>query len=170
VFGAGGGTTKWQTNWTNHRDRPIRNTDQEEESDHIYYLHTLFSAGAQQQWLHLFTSQPPQKLCNYIGLIPNVKENTAPEPSAGLKFKKKTINFCAKLSFVLSFVFFFLSASNALLSVLSKPCALNAEFQHFILRFFFVLNSFTLRIPLKEEIGSERRPKDTVKKTWLLHR
>jgi hypothetical protein len=41
-----------------------------------------------------------------------------------------------------------------------EPCALNAEFQHLILRFNKI--SFTLRIPLKEGIGGESRPKDRV--------
>jgi hypothetical protein len=45
------------------------------------------------------------------------------------------------------------------------PCAVNAEFQYFILR--FNKNVFTLRIPLKERIGGERRPKDRMK-TGLL--
>jgi hypothetical protein len=47
-----------------------------------------------------------------------------------------------------------------------KTCALNTEFQHFILR--FDKNFLTLRIPLEEEgLGDERRPKDLVK-TGLL--
>jgi len=39
----GGGTTNKQTTWTNHYDRPIRNTEQ--QLDHISY--TLFVLGAQ---------------------------------------------------------------------------------------------------------------------------
>jgi hypothetical protein len=42
------------------------------------------------------------------------------------------------------------------------PCALNAEFQHFILR-FNIKKLITLRIPLNEGIRGESRPKDTVK-------
>jgi hypothetical protein len=41
-----------------------------------------------------------------------------------------------------------------------EPCALNAEFQHFILR--FNKNFLSLLIPLKEGIVGERRPKDRV--------
>jgi hypothetical protein len=46
-------------------------------------------------------------------------------------------------------------------------CALNAGFQHFIMR--FNKNVFTLGIPLKEGIGDDKRPKDRVK-TGLLNR
>jgi len=46
-----------------------------------------------------------------------------------------------------------------------KPRAFNVELEHFILRF----NKMTLRIPLKEGIRGERRPKDRVK-TGLLCR
>jgi hypothetical protein len=56
----------------------------------------------------------------------------------------KTINFCGKLSFVLSFLSFCLSASTAGTCIFTdhtctttivslEPCALNAEFQHFVL-------------------------------------
>jgi hypothetical protein len=59
------------------------------------------------------------------------------------------------------------TAPNCTTTIVSlEPCALNAEFQHFILR--FNKNVFTLRIPLKEGIGGgERRPKDRVKTGWL---
>jgi hypothetical protein len=42
-----------------------------------------------------------------------------------------------------------------------EPCALNAEYQHFILR--FIKMSFTLWIPLKEGKAGEKMPKDRVK-------
>jgi hypothetical protein len=42
-----------------------------------------------------------------------------------------------------------------------EPCALNAEFQHFIPR--FNKNFLTLQTSLKEGIGGENRPKDRVK-------
>jgi len=48
-----------------------------------------------------------------------------------------------------------------------EPCALNAEYQHFILR--FVKMSLLCGYHLKEGIMGERRPKDRVKR-WLLHR
>ncbi len=47
-----------------------------------------------------------------------------------------------------------------------EPCALNAEYRHFILR--FIKNVFTLQMPLKEGMEGERRPKNRVK-TWLLY-
>jgi hypothetical protein len=43
-----------------------------------------------------------------------------------------------------------------------SPCALNAEFQHFILR--FSKKFLTLQTPLKEGIGDESKPKDRVKR------
>jgi hypothetical protein len=52
-----------------------------------------------------------------------------------------TTNFDGKLSFILSFIFLSTSTTatyifTAPTTVLTlKPCALNAEFQHFILRF-----------------------------------
>jgi hypothetical protein len=63
---------------------------------------------------------------------------------------------------------FFLSASTADTYILTaptctiylitlQPCALNAEFQHFILR--FNKNFLTFGIPLKEGIVGESRPK-----------
>jgi hypothetical protein len=75
---------------------------------------------------------------------------------------QKTINFGGKLSFTHPVFPFFLSASTADTHIFTDPnytttiislnlCALNAEFQHFILR--FNKNVFTLRIPLKEGIG-----------------
>jgi len=85
----------------------------------------------------------------------------------------KTIKFCVKLSFILSFIF--LSASATATYILTaricrtaivtlKPCALNPEFQHFILR--FVKNFLTLWIPLKEGIGgwkeAQRQGEDRV--------
>jgi hypothetical protein len=42
-----------------------------------------------------------------------------------------------------------------------EPCALNAETQHFIMRFNKVF--LTLHIPLKEGIGGKSSPKDIVK-------
>jgi hypothetical protein len=67
---------------------------------------------------------------------------------------------------VLSCLFFFLSASTLAAYIFSAlnctttiitlgPRALSAEFQHFILR--FNKNVFTLRIPLREGTGGERR-------------
>jgi hypothetical protein len=47
---------------------------------------------------------------------------------------QKTVNFCGKLSFILSF----LSGKGLYCTTTTiglEPCALNAEFQHFILRF-----------------------------------
>jgi hypothetical protein len=66
---------------------------------------------------------------------------------------------------------FFLSASTASKYIFTaptctttiitlEPCALNAEFQHFILRFNKIFD--TLQIPLKEGIGSEREGEDRV--------
>ncbi len=46
-----------------------------------------------------------------------------------------------------------------------EPCALNAEFKHFIPR--FKTNFLTLRTSLKEGIRGEQRPKDRVKTGWL---
>jgi hypothetical protein len=94
----------------------------------------------------------------------------------GMKLKKPSI-LVVKLSFILSFLFpellppLLLNIFSLLLSpncrtISVEPCALNAEFQHFILR--FNKNVFTLQIPLKEGIGSERRPKDRVKTGLLL--
>jgi hypothetical protein len=42
-----------------------------------------------------------------------------------------------------------------------KPCALNAEIQHFVLRFNKI--SLLYGYQLKEGLGGERRPKDRVK-------
>jgi hypothetical protein len=72
-------------------------------------------------------------------------------------------NFGGQLSFILSFLF--LSASTAATYIFTtptcttttltlNPCALNADFQHFILR--FNKNFITLWIPLKEGIGESR--------------
>jgi hypothetical protein len=72
---------------------------------------------------------------------------------------------------VSSYLSFFLSASTAATYRFTTPtctttliilehCALNAEFQHFILR--FNKNFFTLQIALKEGIGGESRLKDMV--------
>jgi hypothetical protein len=47
-----------------------------------------------------------------------------------------------------------------------EPCALNVEFQHFILR--FIKMSLLCGYFVKEGIGGERRPKDRMK-TWLLY-
>jgi hypothetical protein len=41
-----------------------------------------------------------------------------------------------------------------------KPCALNAEFQHFIFRFHHLMDNSELR--LKEGFGGERMPKGRV--------
>jgi len=85
---------------------------------------------------------------------------------------QKTINFGGKLSFILSVLFTErlqsqLHIFSLLLPIITpQPCALNAEFQHFILR--FNKNFLTLRIPLKEGIGGEKRPKDRVKSLWYL--
>jgi hypothetical protein len=77
---------------------------------------------------------------------------------------------------------FLLSASTAAASIFTapnctttiislEPCALNAEFQHSILSwsisYWDLINIFTLRLPLKEGIGGERRPKDRVKRRLL---
>jgi hypothetical protein len=43
---------------------------------------------------------------------------------------------------------------------LDEPCALNTEFQHFILS--FNKKFINLWIPLREGLGVERRPKDMV--------
>jgi hypothetical protein len=49
------------------------------------------------------------------------------------------------------------TAPNCTTTIISlEPCALNAEYQHFIVRFIKI--SFTLQIPLKEGIGGERTP------------
>jgi hypothetical protein len=72
---------------------------------------------------------------------------------------------------------FFLSASttatyiftapNCTTTIISlEPCALNAEYQHFILR--FIKMSLLCGYFVKEGIGGERRPKDRVK-TGLLY-
>jgi hypothetical protein len=72
---------------------------------------------------------------------------------------------------------FFLSASTAPTYIFTaptcttaiitlEPCALNAEFQHFILRFNKI--SFTLEIPLKEGIRGESRGDRGWKRVWLL--
>ncbi len=83
---------------------------------------------------------------------------------------QNTINFGGKLSFILFFPFFLrastaatyiFTAPNCTITIMSlKPCALNAKFQHFILRFNKM--SFILRIPLKEGIvglGAQGGPK-----------
>jgi hypothetical protein len=73
-------------------------------------------------------------------------------------------NFDRKLSFILCS--FFLSARIAAIYIFTapacttiiitlEPCALNAEFQHFIPR--FNKNFFTLWIRLKKGIGGESR-------------
>jgi hypothetical protein len=59
---------------------------------------------------------------------------------------QKTINFGGKLSFILSFISparastaatYIFTAPNCATTITSvEPCALNAEFQHFILRFY----------------------------------
>jgi len=82
-----------------------------------------------------------------------------------MKLRKPSILVVNRVSSCLSF---FLSAStggtyvftgpNCSTTIISlEPCALNAEYQHFILRFI------KLSLPLKEGIGGERRPKDRVK-------
>ncbi len=49
-----------------------------------------------------------------------------------------------------------------------EPCALNAEFQHFILR--FNKNFLTLLIPLKQGIGGEREGDFMVNfNAWILN-
>jgi hypothetical protein len=73
--------------------------------------------------------------------------------------------------FILSFPFF-LSASTAATYIFTAPtctttiitlklCALNAEFQHFIL-IFLIIKFLTLQIPRKESVGGESRPKERV--------
>jgi hypothetical protein len=42
-----------------------------------------------------------------------------------------------------------------------KPCALNAEFQHFIPRYNKI--PYSKRTSLKEGVGGEKRPQDKVK-------
>ncbi len=92
----------------------------------------------------------------------------------GLKFRKPSILVVHWVSSCLSF---FLSASTAAtyiftaltctISIISlEPCALNGEFQHFILRSSQM--SSLCRLSLKQGIGGERRPKDRVK-TGLLY-
>jgi hypothetical protein len=82
---------------------------------------------------------------------------------------KFSANFDGKLSFILSFLFpEFISAATYIFTaptctttiVTLEPCALNAEFQHFLLR--FNKNFLTLRISLKEGTKGETRPKDRV--------
>jgi hypothetical protein len=84
---------------------------------------------------------------------------------------KFSANFDGKLSFILSFLFpEFISAATYIFTaptctttiVTLEPCALNAEFQHFLLR--FNKNFLTLRISLKEGTKGETRPKD---REWL---
>jgi hypothetical protein len=85
-------------------------------------------------------------------------------------------NFGGKLSFILSFLFperpstaatyIFTAPTRTTTIITLEPCALNAEFQHFILRF----NTISLLCRYhreRERIGGESRPKDRVKAGWL---
>jgi hypothetical protein len=89
---------------------------------------------------------------------------------------QKSSHFC--VNWVSSCLSFFLSASTSPTDIFTaptcttttitlEPCALNAEFQHFILRFniIFLLCGYHW----KRGVGSERRSKDRVK-TGLLYR
>jgi hypothetical protein len=79
-----------------------------------------------------------------------------------MKFYKTSFptNFDNTLSFILSFLFphpayiYFHCSYLYIYCNYSRPCALNADFQHFILR--FNENFLTLQILLKEGIGGER--------------
>jgi len=75
-----------------------------------------------------------------------IKKKTLQKSTLALRgdATQKTINFGSKPSFILSFLFLerphccyiYFPARNCLTIVISlEPCALNAEFQHFILRF-----------------------------------
>ncbi len=74
-------------------------------------------------------------------------------------------NFGSKLSFILSFhfperlhscyIYIFTAPTCTIPTITLEPCAVNAEFQHFILR--FNKNFLTLQIPLKE--GMKERVK-----------
>ncbi len=95
----------------------------------------------------------------------------------GWNSKNAPIFFCGKLSFILfperlplllPVLHIFSLLLLVQLLIYLEPCALNVEFQHFILR--FNKNFLTLRTSLKVEIVGERRPKDrvTLRKTLLL--
>jgi hypothetical protein len=57
------------------------------------------------------------------------------------------------------------TAPNCTTTIISlEPCALNAELQHFILRF---INVFSLRIPMKEGIGVRGGPKTGLDRVTL---
>jgi hypothetical protein len=74
-------------------------------------------------------------------------------------------NFSAKLNFILSFLFpsqlhfvatyIFTAPTYTTSIIILVPCALNAKFQHFILRCNKIL---TLQIPLKKEIAYQNLP------------
>jgi len=92
-----------------------------------------------------------------------------PNQLAWFKTKVKYIKVIG-LSFFLSastpatYIFTAPNCTTAIISL--EPCALNAEYRHFILR--FTKNVFTLLMPLKEGMEGERKPKDRVK-TGLLY-
>ncbi len=77
-------------------------------------------------------------------------------------------NFGGKLSFIFRFLFLerlhccyiiFTARTCTTITIILEPCALNAEFQHFILR--FNKNFLTLQRPLEEgKMGGQSRPKD----------
>ncbi len=101
-----------------------------------------------------------------------------------VKLRNAPGTFCAKLSFILfwprlSFVswppplllhIFSLTAPTCTTTIITlEPCgALNAEFQHFILR--FNKTSLLCRYHSKRGIGGEKTPKDKGVKTWWLLR
>jgi hypothetical protein len=90
-----------------------------------------------------------------------IKKNLQKNANQGVvKLRKPSILMV--LSFILSFLFpGRLHYTTCTITVITlTPCALNVEFQHFILR--FNKNFITLQIPLQEGIGGERRPKDRV--------
>jgi hypothetical protein len=81
---------------------------------------------------------------------------------------RTTMNFGGKLSFIVSFLFherlhccyIHFTALNCATTIIGlEPCALNAEYQHFIRRFI----KMSFYFADTTERGGERRPKDRVK-------
>ncbi len=106
-----------------------------------------------------------------VRLKNNLQKSTSAFKGWGRGETQKTINFGGKLRFILCFLFperlhccyiYIFTAPSCQSTIISlEPCAFNAGFQHFILR--FIKMSFTLQIPVKDGIGGEKRPKDRVK-------